>query len=40
MEALKIKTVDLKAKVAIYVPIKEDPVDQRLAEFVNTYPDR
>ena len=40
IEALKIKAVDLKARVAIYVPIKEDPVDQRLAEFVNTYPDR
>ena len=40
IETLKVYAVDLKAKVAIYVPMKDDPVDEKLAEFVNNYPDR
>ena len=32
--------IDLKARVAIYVPIKDDPVDKKMAEFINNYPDR
>ena len=32
--------MDLKSKVAVYIPIKEDPVDCKLADFVNNYPDR
>ena len=30
----------MKARVAIYVPIKDDPVDVKVAEFINNYPDR
>ena len=26
--------------MAVYIPIKDDPVDEKLAEFVNNYPDR
>lgn len=26
--------------MAIYIPIKDDPVDVKMAEFVNNYPDR
>lgn len=37
---LKHYIVDLKARVAIYVPIKEDPIDMKVAEFINNYPDR
>ena len=40
MERLRVYCVDLKAKVSIYVPIKNDPVDEQLAQFVNSYPDR
>lgn len=40
IETLKVYAVDLKAKVAIYVPMKDDPVDEKMAEFVNNYPDR
>lgn len=32
--------IDLKAKVAVYIPIKNDFVDEKLADFVNNYPDR
>ena len=37
---LKNYIIDLKARVAIYVPIKEDVVDMKMAEFINNYPDR
>lgn len=40
IETLKNYAVELKAKVAVYVPIKNDPVDEKLADFVNNYPDR
>ena len=40
IEKLKLFCVELKAKVAIYVPIKDDPVDEKLAEYVNNFPDR
>ena len=30
----------MKARVAVYVPMKDDPVDQKVAEFINNYPDR
>lgn len=32
--------MDLKAKVAVYVPVKGDPVDQKIADYVNNFPDR
>ena len=38
--ALKAYVIELKAKVAIYVPAKNDPVDQKMAEFINNYPKR
>lgn len=39
-DTLKNYIIDLKARVAIYVPIKDDPVDLKIAEFINNYPDR
>ena len=40
LETLKSYVIDLKSKVAIYVPVKEDEVDMKLADFINNYPDR
>ena len=40
IETLKVYCMDLKAKVAVYIPIKDDGVDCRLADFINNYPDR
>ena len=40
METLKNYVIDLKSKVAIYVPAKGDEVDMKLADFINNYPDR
>lgn len=37
---LKNYIIDLKARVAVYVPIKNDPVDCKVADFINNYPDR
>ena len=37
---LKNYIIDLKARVAVYVPVKDDPVDLKVAEFINNYPDR
>ena len=30
----------MKEKVAVYIPIMDDPVDCKLADFVNNFPDR
>ena len=42
LEAATLKNyiVELKARVAVYVPVKDDPVDEKIAEFINNYPDR
>lgn len=39
-QTLKNYIIDLKARVAVYVPIKDDVIDNRMAEFINNYPDR
>jgi len=40
IDALKEYIIELKSRVAVYIPIKEDDVDKRLAEYINNYPDR
>lgn len=40
IETLKEYIVELKSRVAVYIPIKDDNVDTRLAEYINNYPDR
>ena len=32
--------MDLKSRIAVYLPIKDDQVDKKLAEYINNYPDR
>ena len=32
--------VDLKQRIAVYIPVKEDSIDKKLAEYINNYPDR
>lgn len=39
-EALKEYIIELKSRVAVYIPMREDDVDKRLAEYINNYPDR
>ena len=40
IETLKGFIVDLKARAVFYIPVKNDPVDIKLAEYINSYPDR
>lgn len=40
IELLQKEIVELKQKFALYIPVKDDPIDRRLAEFINNYPDR
>ena len=40
VETLKSYILELKARVAVYVPVKEDSVDKHLADYINNYPDR
>ena len=30
----------MKSRIAVYLPQKGDPVDKKLAEYINNYPDR
>ena len=40
VEVLKKYIIDLKSRIAVYIPMKSDPVDKKLAEYINNYPDR
>ena len=40
IEVLKTYIIDLKARIAVYIPTKGDPTDKKLAEYINNYPDR
>jgi hypothetical protein len=40
IETLKQYIIDLKQRIAVYIPVRDDQVDKRLAEFINNYPER
>ena len=40
ISTLQTYIVDLKQRIAVYIPIKDDSVDKKLAEFINNYPER
>ena len=40
IETLKQYIIDLKSRIAVYIPVKDDQIDKRLAEYINNYPDR
>ena len=40
VETLKSYVIDLKARIAVYIPVKDCPTDKKLAEYINNYPDR
>jgi len=37
---LKQYVIDLKSRIAVYIPVKNDSVDRKLAEYINNFPDR
>ena len=40
IETLKNYIIELKQRIAVYIPVKDDTIDKRLAEFINNYPER
>ena len=40
VETLKSYIIDLKARIAVYIPVKDCATDKKLAEYINNYPDR
>lgn len=40
ISSLQQYIVDLKQRIAVYIPVKDDGVDRKLAEFINNYPER
>ena len=40
IESLRQYIIDLKSRIAVYIPVKGDLVDKKLAEYINNYPDR
>ena len=37
---MKSYIIDLKARIAVYIPVKDCATDKKLAEYINNYPDR
>ena len=37
---LKQYVIDLKSRIAVYIPVKNDNIDRKLAEYINNFPDR
>ena len=40
IEQLRQYIIDLKSRIAVYIPVKNDAIDKKLAEYINNYPDR
>ena len=40
VETLKAYIIDLKSRIAVYIPVKQDAIDTKLAEYINNFPDR
>ena len=33
------KLTDIKQRIAVYIPVKSDAIDSKLADYINNYPD-
>jgi len=40
VDTLKQYIIDLKSRIAVYIPVRDDQIDKRLAEYINNFPDR
>ena len=40
IEVLRNYIIDLKSRIAVYIPVKDDKIDKKIAEYINNYPDR
>jgi len=32
--------IDLKSRIAVYIPVKQDQIDVALSDYINNFPDR
>ena len=39
IDTLQQYVMDLKQRIAVYIPIRNDYIDKRLAEYLNNYPE-
>ena len=40
IDALKAYIIDLKSRIAVYIPVQNDSIYKKLAEYINNYPER
>jgi len=40
IETLRAYIVLLKQRISVYIPVKDDQIDRKLAEYINNYPER
>lgn len=40
IDQLKAYIIDLKSRIAVYIPVQGDSIDKKLAEYINNYPER
>ena len=40
IDTLKAYIIDLKSRIAVYIPVQNDAIDKKLAEYINNYPER
>ena len=40
VDTLKQYIIDLKSRIAVYIPVRDDQIDRKLAEYINNFPDR
>ena len=40
IDNLRQYIIDLKSRIAVYIPVKGDTIDKKLAEYINNYRDR
>jgi hypothetical protein len=40
IDTLKTYIIDLKSRIAVYIPVQQDSIDRKLAEYINNYPER
>lgn len=40
IETLKQYIIELKQRIGVYIPVKNDTIDRKLAEYINNFPER
>ena len=40
IDTLRQYIIDLKSRIAVYIPVKGDAIDKKLAEYINNFPER